>query len=80
MAIGQKDKFGAATERSGVETKGRAANFGSLCFNWQELCSCLSEQFQIIIIFHFNSSSVGKRKSREEYVKAKHLAFRCYNS
>ena len=80
MAIGKKDKFGGATERSSVETKGRAAHFDSLCFNWQELCSFLSEQFQIIIIFHFNSLLVGKRKSREEYVKAKHLASRCYNS
>ena len=66
MAIGQKDKFGGATERSSVETKRRVAHFASLCFNWQELCSCLSEQFQIMIIFHFNSSLVGKRKSREE--------------
>ena len=80
MAIGKKDKFGVGTEWSGVETKRRAAYFASLCFNWQELCSCLSEQFQIIIIFHFNSSLVGTRKSREEYVKAKHLAFRCYNA
>ena len=80
MAIGKKDKFGGATERSSVETKRRAAYFASLCFNWQELCSSLSEQFQIIIIFHFNSSLVGKRESREEYVKAKHLAFRCYNA
>ena len=80
MAIGQKDKFSVATERSGVETKRRAARFASLCFNWQELCSYLSEQFQIIIIFHFNSSLVGERESCEEYVKAKHLAFRCDNA
>ena len=35
----------------------------------------MSEQFQLIIIFHFNSSLVGERESREEYVKEKQIFF-----
>ena len=73
MAIGKKYKFSLATERISVETKRRAAHVTSLCFNQQELCDCLSEQFQLIIIFHFNSSLVGQGESREECVKEKHI-------
>ena len=35
----------------------------------------MSEQFQLRIIFHFNSSLVGERESREEYVKGKQIFF-----
>ena len=35
----------------------------------------MSEQFQLIIIFHFNSSLVGERESREKYVKEKQIFF-----
>ena len=75
MAFGKRYKFGVATERRSVKTKGRGAHVTSLCFNWQELCGCLSEQFQLIIIFHFNSSLVGERESREEYVNEKQIFF-----
>ena len=75
MAFGKKYKFSVATERRSVKTKGKAAHVTSPSFNQQELCGCLSEQFQLIIIFHFNSSLVGERGSCEEYVKEKQFFF-----